>query len=253
MQSASRWKRVVQRGLLRRADAVSFTNPFHQNLWPVRPQRLAHLPYPVDVAFWSQEVDRDPAFWAAFDREPPTGPVITYASHIMSRKAQAELVDALAPVLLRRPEVLLVLSGWIFEQDELDRVFAAIERHGLADQVLFTGFLEHKDVRQLLQWATMAVFNTRAETQCMAVFEVLAAGVPTLISSIPVLTEAFPMLPAHSNQRELAVNVERALDDPAWAQSLVDGTAELVRWADIGAHDEAFRSRVAALGLRPPR
>jgi len=89
----------------------------------------------------------------------------------------------------------------------------------------------------------------------MAIYEALAAGVPTLISAIPELTSQFPNLPAHGSVDELRSNAQRALGDPGLARRLVDSSRAQVEWADMARHDDVFhatlerllgRSRVAA-------
>ena len=80
-----------------------------------------------------------------------------------------------------------------------------------------------------------------------AIYEALAAGVPTLISAIPVLTSQFPHLPAHAGPGELRRNLSRTLEDPQYRNALVESSRDRLAWVDITRHDTTFKSTVERL------
>jgi glycosyltransferase involved in cell wall biosynthesis len=242
-------KAAVQKALLSRADAVSFCHPAQGDPWRVPPERLADLPYPVDVSFWSQPVTREAEWWHRRGAEPPGGPVVALVANLLRRKRQVEALTALEPVLARRADVTLVFAGATFEAEVEAELRARIRERGLTGRVRLLGGLPRDDVRQLLAWTSVHVVNTAFETQCMAVYESLAAGVPTLIAGIPELTSAFPELPAHRDAADLSRNVEAVLDDPELARRAVERSQARVRWADIEHHDELFEAGCERLGI----
>jgi glycosyltransferase involved in cell wall biosynthesis len=240
--------RRVQQLALRRFDVVSFTNPAEAALWTLSPAQDVDLPYPVDVAWWARPVERRESWWTERGWPVPEGPVLVCNASFDRNKRHAELLDWLAPLLRSQPSTTLVLFGhrW-FEPEVWDMVSARPAELGIAEQVRLTDWISYEDIRQLLAWTSLTVINSLRETQCLAVYESLAAGVPALISAIPELTSQFPSLPAHSGGRELRSNVQRVLDDPDLARGVVDGSAERIRWADIHRHDALFQTSLEAL------
>ena len=255
LASDSRVRRV-QRAGLHAFDAVSFTNPAEREPWTFSQRKYADLPYPVDVSWWRTPVERRESWWTDRGWSVPRGPVLVCNSAFERRKGHKQLLDALAPLMAADRSIVLVLFGhrWV-EPDVWEMVNSRPSQLGIADQVLVTDWISYPEIRELLAWTTLTIINSARETQCMAIYEALAAGVPTLISAIPELTSQFPNLPAHGSVDELRSNAQRALGDPGLARRLVDSSRAQVEWADMARHDDVFhatlerllgRSRVAA-------
>jgi glycosyltransferase involved in cell wall biosynthesis len=239
--SSSPLKARAQRLLIKRASVVSCTNPWEEEWWGLPSRQRAHLPYPVDLAFWATPVDRDPGFWTSRQLEVPGGPVISYVAQLMRGKRQWELVRALAPVCASRPDVRLVLAGYTVEAEEETQVRELITRFGLEDQVLLLGRVHPREsLRQLYAWTSIHAINTAAETQCMVLYESLAARTPTLIPALPELTSAFPSLLAHRDDAELRHHVELLLDDPDLRARQSEEVQARLAWADVRGHDASL-------------
>ncbi len=262
LPSPNRLKQGLARRLLARAAAVSFTNPDGVSAWKGLNLKLTDLPYPLDVDFWRQRPPRRPALWAEMGVEVPPGPVVTYVANIAPRKRHAELVTALAPVLRSRPDLRLVLVGKPWEVGAGARARAesagggealdeACRRHGVEHQVVRTGWQPLEVVREIFGWSTAQIIHSDSETQCLALYEGLAAGVPGLISDIPSLTTAFPVLPRHATEAQLADNVEALLAAPERGAELVAACQERVEWADVRRHDRLFYETMSRLVGRP--
>lgn len=245
--SAKPVKALVQRVLAHRMDYATFCNPADAEPWKLPPERILDLPYPVEVGFWSTPVGRDDRWWTDRDLEVPSGPVIACVSNLFAKKRQPQVVDWLAPLLRRGDDVRLVIAGRVFDEQVARDVRSAIAGHDLGDRVHVVGELSHDDTRQLYAWSSAAVINSSVETQCMALYEALAAGVPVAIRDAPNLTSAFPQLPAHSNAGQLRSNVERYLDDEAARRNAVAACQERVAWADAHRHDELLNAHLDRL------
>lgn len=243
--------RRVQQLALRRFDAVSFTNPADAAPWSVAPGQVADLPYPVDVDWWGERVPRRESWWTDRGWSVPQGPVLVCNSSYDRNKRHAELLDWLAPLLRAHPSAVLVLFGhrW-FEPEVWEMVNTRPSELGVGDQVRVTDWISYEEIRELLAWASLTVINSLRETQCLAVYEALAARVPTLISAIPQLTSQFPQLPAHSTGEELRANVQRVLEEPGLAERLIEATRERVAWADTARHDQLFNATLERLLAR---
>jgi len=235
-RSPSQSKDLLQRALLRQAEAVSICNPWERERW--RSYRLVDLAYPLDNGFWSLPTERDPGFWERHGMPLPRGSVIACVGQIIRRKRPVELFDALAILLQERDDLILVFAGETFEAEVESALRARISVEGLTDRVHLPGLVQpREELRQLLAWADIHVLNTLWESQCMALYESLAAGVPTLIPAIPELTSAFPNLPAHRNGHELRRNVTALLDDPQLGERLVGSSKPHLEWAYNESHD----------------
>lgn len=246
--------RLLQRVGLRGFDSVSLTVPETMDDWRLSSGQSVELPYPVDVAWWGEPVSRDGWSWGERGRPEPRGPVLVCNAALIRRKRNPELIEALAPLLRANRDAVLVLVGNPSpEPEEVARIESARDAHGLAEQVLIAGQVSHAEIRALLAWASVSVINTAEETQCMAVYEALAAGVPAVIPRIPELTAQFPTLPAHANGRELLANVERVLGDPELRGTMIERSRDQLAWADVKRHDELWASNLERLLGREPR
>jgi glycosyltransferase involved in cell wall biosynthesis len=230
----------AERLLIRRAAYVSFTSPSEAEWWSQPAAKVVELPYPVDVEFWSAPISRNDDIWRKRGLNVPRGDVLCYAAQLMVGKRQVELVQDLAPLLEERTDLSLVLAGFTAEpatEAELRRLLSAMPG---GDRVHLVGRLTSEELRQLFAWSTVHIINSAAETQCMALYESLAAGTAAVISDIPVLTSAFPFLPAHRNGEELRTNVIRLLEDPQLRERLVLQAHQRVGWADVRIHDTSI-------------
>jgi glycosyltransferase involved in cell wall biosynthesis len=242
--------RQLQQAVLRTADVVSFTNDADRAQWRVRDGRYVDLAYPVDVEWWSESVPRRKSWWTDRGWSVPDGPVIVSNAAYVKGKRVCELLEMLVPFLSDHPASRLVFVGHPYADPETaERLRRLPQELGVADQALVTEWITRDEIRELLAWADVSVINSLRETQCMAIYESLAAGVPMLISAVPTLTSQFPTLPAHTGQRDLLASLERVLTDQAWARSLIDSTRDRLAWADTRRHDEVFRGTLEALGL----
>jgi glycosyltransferase involved in cell wall biosynthesis len=244
--------RRLQQLLMRRIDAVSITNPADQLRWRLREGQLVDLPYPVDVEYWRQPVARDPGWWLDRGLDAPTGPVLTYISNVVPGKRQADLVQALDPLLSSRPDVHLVIAGRSFDEQARSALQATIAAATASNRIHYVGEVTHEQARQLYAWTAVHIVHTGLpETQCMVIYESLAAGVPTLISDVATLTSAFPHLPAHGTAEQLRANVSMLLSDPKMAQTAVDMSVGRVAWAHVDRHDSLLLTETERLVGEP--
>lgn len=239
--------RRLQGVALRAFDAVSFTNPAAPAQWTLRPSQFVDLAYPVDVEWWAQPRPRRPSWWTDRGWPMPQGPVLVCNAALTRNKRQAEMLDALTPFLRANRGAVLVLVGHAAEPEAAAGLAVQPRALGVGDQVRLTGWVSHDDIRDLWAWASVGIINSASETQCIAIYEALACGVPTLISAIPQLTTQFPNLPAHADGRQLLANLERLLAEPRLREALVESSRPRLAWADIERHDELFHATLARL------
>ncbi|MFC3614320.1 glycosyltransferase [Lutimaribacter marinistellae] len=129
---------------------------------------------------------------AAFDapQDPPTSPLrLVSIGRFVEQKGQMILIEALARLRDRLPELHLALVGDGEMRPDLER---AIDSHGLRGMVTLTGWLDQEGVRAQLDAANALVMPSFAEGLPMVVMEAMAAARPviaTYIAGTPELVQ----------------------------------------------------------------
>ncbi|HET6892650.1 MAG TPA: glycosyltransferase family 1 protein [Pyrinomonadaceae bacterium] len=108
---------------------------------------------------------------------------------IEPRKNMRALVRAFANVMRRNPhpELQLVIAGnkgWLTSQ-----FFGEVEQSGVADRILFTGYLFDDDLRALYSSCLLFVYPSIYEGFGLPPLEAMACGAPVIVSRIPTLVE----------------------------------------------------------------
>jgi glycosyltransferase involved in cell wall biosynthesis len=158
------------------------------------------------------------------------GSYLLYVGTVQPRKNLARLIDAFAQVVRQAPggaALRLVLAGkkgWLTE--EIERRAAA---SGIADQVLFPGFVADDDLPALLSGALAFVFPSLYEGFGMPVLEAMACATP-------VLTSTTSALPEVAGDAALLV-------DPHDTAAIAEGLARLIS-------DAALRERLRERGVQ---
>jgi glycosyltransferase involved in cell wall biosynthesis len=121
------------------------------------------------------------------------GRYFLYVGTLQPRKNLARVIDAfarltgdpaLAPTLSDVQLVLAGKRGWLY-----DDLFAQVTRLGLANRVVFPGYVEEADLPALLSGALALVFPSLYEGFGIPVLEAGACGVPVITSNTSSLPE----------------------------------------------------------------
>jgi glycosyltransferase involved in cell wall biosynthesis len=114
---------------------------------------------------------------------PDDAVVVASVASVQPRKNQLLLVQAVPD----RPDVHLVLTGPVLDEDYAARVRAAAAERGTADRLHLVG--EVDDVRPTLAAADVFALASRAEGSPVALIEAMAAGLPIVAADIPGVHE----------------------------------------------------------------
>lgn len=240
-------RRLAQHLLLKAPRLVGVQNPYDAARLRIPTRQRLDLPAPVDLTFWSTPVARDPEFWTKRGITPPER-VIMLTANLVALKRPAEIVAAAAPLLRDRPGLVLAFAGATVDAAVEADILRTAAELDVSDRTVLLGLLPPTEVRQVLAWNAIHVVNSERESQCMALYESLAAGVPNTIRDIPWLTMAFPALPRHRDIAQLRANLVRLLDDDAFGHEVVARSRDALAWADVTAHDRTFAEGLARLG-----
>jgi glycosyltransferase involved in cell wall biosynthesis len=152
----------------------------------------------------------------------PDRPVMLTVGRVAHEKNIGFLVDVLECVRARLPRVLLVIAG---EGPALPSLRRRVAKRGLADNVLFVGYLDRADaLLDCYRAADVFVFASRTETQGLVLLEALALGTPVVSTAVmgtkTVLAGAGGALVVDEDLTSFADAIERVLKDPALRTSL---------------------------------
>jgi glycosyltransferase involved in cell wall biosynthesis len=154
------------------------------------------------------------------------GPVIGNISALEYYKGHRFLVEAVALLKPRYPDMVCVIVGGGAEAEELRRL---AEASGVAGNVVFTGFLRG-DAAPMISAMDVFVHPTLEDSFPYVVQEAMALGRPivaTAVGGIPeqiVDGESGRVVPP-GDARALADAVRELLDDPARARSFAENAA----------------------------
>ena len=248
------WSRLE---ILRQADRV--LNVSHATardavrLLGTRPDKLSVTGGGVSEDFRPPE-SRDAARAELRRRRPAIGgEFVLYTGGMDYRKNVGGLLSAYAglPPELRR-EYGLVIVGRLGLADACGPFAAQAESLGIADRVVFTGYVSDEELVLLYQAATLFVFPSLYEGFGLPVVEALACGAPAIVgrnSSLVELVDREEALFDPTDHASIQVALTRALTDAELREELRQpDIRDRFSWRAIAertaaAYDEVARRR----------
>lgn len=178
-----------------------------------------------------------------------TDAYLLYVGTLHPRKNLARLVQAFAQVLTSQSadsppnNLQLVLAGqkgWLYGE-----IFAQVRRLGLADRVVFTGYVPDDDLPALLSGALAFVFPSLYEGFGLPVLEAMACGTPVVasnVSSVPEVAGDAALLVDPSDVDRLADALRGIVTNAELRHSLVErGFQQVQRFSWRRCAEEALQ------------
>ena len=109
----------------------------------------------------------------------PDAKVVLFLGRITAQKGPGYFLEAARAVLARQPETLFVVAG---DGDRLAESMKKVRDGGIAESVIFTGFLRGDDVRAMYDRADLYVMPSVSEPFGIAPLEAAQRGVPVIVS-----------------------------------------------------------------------
>lgn len=193
MPSLHHYLNVVVPRSVRRADAL-VADSYHtaQDLneqWQVPLERITVVQGAVDHAHFRPV--HDPQQLAEVRQRYGMGerPYILALSRLEPRKNFVRLIEAFAAAReeAQLPHRLVIggRKGWLYES-----IFARVQELGLAEEILFPGFIAESDLPALYSGAAFFAYPSLYEGFGLPIVEAMACGAPVLTSDNSCLPEA---------------------------------------------------------------
>ncbi|HRJ52964.1 MAG TPA: glycosyltransferase [Candidatus Thiothrix moscowensis] len=127
----------------------------------------------------------EPGNGAAFRAQhaiAPERPVLLFVGRVAFEKNIGFLLDMMLHLREQLPDVLLVIAG---EGPAEKTLHQQVQRAGLAEQVLFVGYLRRDgELQACYKAADVFVFASRTETQGLVLLEAMACGTPVVSTAV---------------------------------------------------------------------
>lgn len=195
-------------------------------------RRIVSIPTGLDLAEF--EGGNGPAFRARHGIASER-PIMLLVGRVAHEKNIGFLLDVLANVRSQVPDVLFVIAG---EGPALASLRRRTAAEGLADSVLFVGYLDRRGaLLDCYRAADVFVFASRTETQGLVLLESLALGVPVVSTAVlgtkEVLDGAEGALVVAEDVASFAAAVVRVLSEPPLRAALSSAGRTFVarRWS----------------------
>jgi glycosyltransferase involved in cell wall biosynthesis len=192
-------------------------------------ERISVIHLGVDPSF--AHLPADDAVAEACARLGLATPFVLAVGTIEPRKNYERLIAAFARIAREAvgPRMLVIAGhkGWLYEG-----VFAAAQRHGVAEQVRFLNYVAEDDLRALYRAAAVVAMPSLYEGFGIPLLEAMASGTPIVCStagSLPeVAADAGLLVPAEDTEA-LAEALLRVVREPVLAAALVAHGRERVK------------------------
>lgn len=223
--------RWIELPALRKAAAIHFTSEAErdeaQEAAPeIRDIRSAVIPLPVEVHTGDAR-DFTSQYPQAHGRR-----VVLFLSRIAEKKGIELLLEAFRNQRRQNSDVLLMLAGE-GDAEYVARLKQQATHLGIAEDVLWTGFLAGAAKADALAAATVFVLPSYSENFGIAAAEALAAGVPCILSNgVAIASEAaaaHAALVTNPEVSELTTALRTFLTDAGHRQQLAENAREFAR------------------------
>lgn len=184
-------------------------------------------------------------------------PYLLVVADIYIQKNLHTLVEALAEIRRRKPDIRLKIAGRRNDESYYDQIIRTIDRLGLEDSVDFLGQRSEEELVQLYRNCALFVLPSTVETFGNPLAEAMASGVPVATSNAAAMPEivadgAILFDPLDSN--DMASKILQVLDDPAIAARIAErGLRRSEEFSWVKTARETANILVAASERRPVR
>lgn len=156
-------------------------------------------------------------FYAPSARQPVQHKTLVYMGRLSYEKSIDDVLKAMAHVIKRMPNTLLLIIGDGPEREKLEALSAEL---GIAEHCIFTGFLYGEELVYTLGQCDVYLTGSKSENMPLALMEAMAVGLPIVAVRSLGLEEMLvhrknALLTAAGDPVEIADRVIEILEDEA--------------------------------------
>ena len=177
---------------LRRADKIlgvsEFTKNEIVNFYKIDPEKIDYIYNSIGDEFLNKNISPEEKQQVSLKYGLPEK-FILYLGTLQPRKNVPFLIEAFAKIHEQMPEFKLVIAGSREAHNFDKKIDLVIEKHQIANKIIFTGYIDEKDKKVLYSLSKSFIFPSCYEGFGIPVLEAMSQGVPVLASDIPSLKE----------------------------------------------------------------
>lgn len=167
---------------------------------------------------------------------------ILYVGRPTPHKNLEKLVEAFSIILKNEPDLVLALAGKTDKNYE--RIKDLVQKKGLADSTVFTGFISEGQLRWMYENTAAYVFPSLSEGFGLPGLEAMAHGAPVVSSSATSLPEIYGEA-AHyfdpTDEQDMALKIFKVISDPKLREDLIKkGHAQVKKYSWARAAEETL-------------
>jgi len=140
----------------------------------IKKEKIRIIPNPVDINLFKPANKR------------PEAPVFIWVGRFVPEKGLQYLIGAMREVVKIYRDTKLILVG---DGPLLPYIKNLVKNYNLESNVVFTGFIEHNRIPEILSKAYAFIFPSLSEGMPVAVLEAMACGLPVIASDLPGIRE----------------------------------------------------------------
>ena len=178
------WLRCIEIPLLKRAAAIHYTTEAEsEEARAIHPEiaRVRSFVIPIPVDLQMSDVKGQSSEFLQKYPQAAGKKIVLFLARLDEKKGLDLLLEAFASAKQEHPDSLLVIAG-DGRARFVNGLHQQAERYGIAEHVLWTGFLGESEKAAAFSAATIYVLPSYSENFGIAAAEALASGVPTLLS-----------------------------------------------------------------------
>jgi glycosyltransferase involved in cell wall biosynthesis len=162
--------------------------------------------------------------------------LLLYVGRVAHEKNIDFLIRMLARMVIKRPQVLLVIAG---EGPAREGLIEQVHAKGLSGQVLFVGYLSRKhELANCYAAADIFVFASNTETQGLVLLEAMQTGTPVVTTAVmgtaEIMRDGLGGLIAKEDVDDFAGKVDAVLSDESLRKRLMKEAYEKAQAWDAG-------------------
>jgi glycosyltransferase involved in cell wall biosynthesis len=229
-------KQLIYRLLVKNFQYIRTNTPYESEQLikiGVKKEKIVLIPLSVDYELFSRKITsaKEKALRKKYNINPKDK-VIIHLSSARKLKNPYTIIDALTQILKKYDAKLIIVGLDLLDQEGGPNIKEYSKTKEVENNVIVTGLLSQEELAPIVKLGDIGVMSSDNEGQCLAAYEMSAAGMPICLSSIGSLTSVFghsALFHKPTDSVKLAHNIEQYLRDKELARKHVSQNQKIVK------------------------